>query len=73
MKVAIVGSRNINDKKLVYNFIKECHEFDSEYDKIISGGAKGVDTIAEEFGKENKIRTIIFLPDWQKFGELTQR
>lgn len=68
MKVAIVGSRSINNEDLVINFIKEIHDFDPIYDKIVSGGARGVDTIAEKFAKENNIRTIIFVPDWKKYG-----
>lgn len=69
MKVAIVGSRSINDENLVIDFINECHEFDKTYDKIISGGMKGVDSIAEKFAKENKIRTTIFVPNWEKYGD----
>jgi predicted Rossmann fold nucleotide-binding protein DprA/Smf involved in DNA uptake len=68
MKVAIVGSRTINDEKLVIDFINECHSFDTNYDKIISGGARGVDTIAEKYAKTNCIRTVIFTPDWDKYG-----
>lgn len=69
MKIAIVGSRSILDEKLVVDFILECHEFDTEYDKIISGGAKGVDTIAENFAKKYNIKTIIYKPEWDKYGK----
>lgn len=69
MKIAIVGSRTISDTELVIKFILECHEFDLEYDTIISGGARGVDTIAENFAKRYKIKTKIFKPQWDKYGK----
>lgn len=69
MKVAIVGSRTINDKELIWNFMEECHKFNPEVDKIISGGARGVDSIAEEYAKIHKIKTCIFKPDWETFGK----
>lgn len=69
MKIAIVGSRSISDEKLVIEFILACHEFDTEYDKIISGGARGVDTIVENFAKKYNIKTKIFKPQWDKYGK----
>lgn len=69
MKVAVVGSRSITDEKLVIDFIKECHEWNNHYDKLISGGTSGVDSIAEKFAKDNKINTTILRPCWEKFGE----
>lgn len=69
MKIAIVGSRSINNEELVVNFINECLPDLSIVNLIISGGAKGVDTIAESFAKRNKIKTKIFLPDWNTYGK----
>lgn len=68
MKVAVVGSRSINDRNLIISFIEESHSFDKQYDKLISGGARGVDTIAEDYAKSKGIRTVIFYPDWEKYG-----
>lgn len=69
MKIAIVGSRSITDKELVWSFMEECHQFNPELDKIVSGGARGVDSFAEEYAKIHKIRTCIFKPDWEKYGK----
>lgn len=69
MKIAIVGSRTINDEQLVFDFISECYDFDNRYDKIISGGARGVDKLAEKFAGQNDIKTVIFLPQWDKYGK----
>lgn len=67
MKVAVVGSRNIDS----YSLVKE--ELDIIFNNmnvgtIISGGAKGVDSLAERYARENKIPFIEILPDWRKHG-----
>lgn len=64
-RLAVVGSRTITD----YNFVKGL--LDKQKDNIsliVSGGAKGVDTLAEQWANENEIPTKIFLPDWNTYG-----
>lgn len=68
MKVAIVGSKSISNENLINNYISECLTDLSNIDLIISGGAKGVDTIAELFAKNHNIKTKIFYPNWEKYG-----
>lgn len=65
MKVAIVGSRTFNNKKKIENIIKE---FANDYKdlEIVSGGAKGVDTLAEQVANEMGLKFIIFLPLFKK-------
>ena len=67
MKLAIVGSRSIT------NYEKISEEIDIFIDEIpeviISGGAKGVDSLAEKYAYENNIEILIFKPDWKKFGK----
>ena len=36
---------------------------------IVSGGAFGADKLAERYAKEKEIETLIFLPDWKKYGK----
>jgi hypothetical protein len=36
---------------------------------LVSGGAKGADTLGERYAKEHNIETKIFLPDWEKYGK----
>ena len=36
---------------------------------IVSGGAKGADSLSERWAKENNIETLIFIPDWNKHGK----
>jgi hypothetical protein len=66
MKVAVVGSRTFND----YNLLKET--LDKLYPKIsliVSGGAKGADSLAERYAQEEGIPTLVFKPEWKKYGK----
>jgi hypothetical protein len=59
-KVAIVGSRNCNDKLLVFNILDLF--FNQDWN-IISGGASGVDTFAEEYAKIHNLNIKIIRPN----------
>lgn len=37
-------------------------------DTIISGGAKGADTLARQFANEHNLELIEFIPDYKKYG-----
>ena len=65
MNIAIIGSREFND----YNFLeKNILEIivnnNIEITKIISGGAKGADKLAEIYSNKYKIPKEVILPDW---------
>lgn len=62
MKLAIIGSRNIQDFDLSLVVPTSTAE-------IISGGAKGVDTIARRFAEERGIKLTEFLPEYSKYGK----
>ena len=68
MKIAIVGSRTFND---YYYFGDELlrRVSLSDMDVIISGGAKGVDKLAEDFAKANDIPFKEFKANWEKYGK----
>jgi len=73
IKLAIVGSRSILDEKQV-NSIIESTIFDlicdgAEITHIVSGGAVGVDTIAEKYADNMRINKIIIKPDWDRDGK----
>lgn len=65
MKVAIVGSRDFKNKDLLdekmQTIIKE-----NKISLIISGGAKGADTLGVQWANKNKIETKVFNPDFKK-------
>jgi len=58
-KVAIVGSREFNEREFIEDFIRSLGQVE-----IVSGGARGVDTIAEEVAKELGLPVTIFRPDF---------
>lgn len=67
MKIAVIGSRTFDNYELL------CKSLDTFYPKItqiISGGALGADSLAERFAKEQGISTLIFKPDWEKYGKV---
>lgn len=62
MKIMIAGSRSITDFDLT-EYIPE------DTTLIISGGAKGIDTLAEEYADKHKISKLIMRPDYKKYGK----
>ena len=63
MNVAVVGSRTFDDYQILKQVLDEL-----KISKIISGGARGADLLAEKYAKEFKLETKIFLLNWKKFG-----
>lgn len=63
--IAIVGSRTITDKDFVFKHLSEMVPVDSI---VTSGGAKGVDSLGEEFCKLHNIKFVKHEPDWEKDG-----
>lgn len=59
MKVGVIGSRNFND----YNLLKSVLD-DLDISVIISGGAKGADSLAELWASDNNVKTEIYKPNW---------
>lgn len=61
MRIAIVGSRNLNITNLEQYLPNDVTE-------IISGGAKGIDTSAREFAIKNNIKLTEIFPEYEKYG-----
>ena len=64
MKSAVVGSRTFNS----YNYLKKVLQ-SLEITAIISGGARGADTLARQYALENKIHLTEILPNWNLHGK----
>ena len=64
MKVEVIGSRGFNDYELVVKTLSNLH-----ITLLVSGGAKGADTLGEKYANEHDIPTLIFKPDWEKHGK----
>jgi len=76
LKLAVVGSRSCSDDMLIIEYLtyisvlwEDPKQEDSFRMELVSGGAKGPDTIAERWAKVCRIPTKIFLPDWDKYGK----
>ena len=61
IKLLIVGSRSIEDFDLL-GYIPP------ETDLIISGGASGIDSIAERFADKHKISKLVLRPQYKIYG-----
>lgn len=62
MKVAVVGSRSIT-KADISRYIPP------DTDLIISGGAIGVDKLAEEYADKKGIKKLILYPEYELYGK----
>ena len=60
MKIAIAGSRTIQSIDLA--------PYVSEGDEIVSGGAKGVDSLAAAYARAHGHTLTEFLPDYARYG-----
>ena len=60
MKLAIIGSRNLEVQNLG-------DYLPSTVTEIVSGGARGIDTVAATYAKQNGITLTEFLPDYQRY------
>lgn len=72
LRIIIAGSRNFNDyellKKEVINIVKNSSK-PKQFIKIISGRARGADTLGECFAKEFGLEIKEFPADWDRLGK----
>ncbi len=67
--LAVVGSRSFT----VYSVLEESLEQweqdnDVKIDTIVSGGARGTDTLAVQYARSNGLMLIEYLPDYEKYS-----
>jgi hypothetical protein len=68
MNIAIVGGRDFNDYTLLKESILAYIDAHEKPENIVSGGAKGADTLAAQFAAEMGIPLLIFNPNYQRYG-----
>lgn len=68
MRLAIIGSRNFNDYQIFTRILNQLRNVE-DITSIISGGAKGADTLAEKYALDNNIPITIFPADWNTHGK----
>jgi hypothetical protein len=67
-RLAVIGSRSFNDYKVAKAVLDDCHK-NVGITSIVSGGAKGADSLGARWAHENEIELILYLPDWERFGK----
>ena len=65
MKAAVVGSRHYDN----YKEVKRVLDTYPNIEMIISGGAKGVDSLADKYAREHGITFMMFPAEWDKYGK----
>ena len=68
MKIIIAGSRTIINMNLLIKAIKLSSFEITSTDEIVSGGARGIDSLGEKYAKQHNIKLTIFKPNWNKYG-----
>ena len=68
MKVAVIGSRDFNDRDRLFAELDALQKAEGAFLVIVSGGAKGADSLAAEYAKERDIVLYVIEPDWQRYG-----
>lgn len=65
----VVGSRGFNDYQLMCNVLDYLLQ-NKKYIEIVSGGAKGADSLAERYANEHpNCRLKVFPANWDKYGK----
>lgn len=68
MRCIIAGGREITSYLYVENAIKQCPWY-YKITEIVSGTARGVDSLGEHWAYRNDLLIKRFAPDWDKFGK----
>jgi hypothetical protein len=71
VRVGVSGSRTIKDREFVFQQLDwYLSRLKMDYELILlHGGAKGFDSLCESWAKKNKIKTEIYLPDYNKYNK----
>lgn len=67
VRLAIVGGRDFSD----YPYMQECLrklQQENTVLQVVSGGARGADSLGERYADENGIPKHIFQAEWDKYG-----
>ena len=69
IKLVIFGSRNITNEKYLLLAFKRSGINIEDIKEIVSGGARGADTLGELFAIKHHLPIIRLLPNWDKHGK----
>lgn len=69
MNLAIIGSREMNDEELFKKGLAQAIELWGTPQEVVSGGARGADTLGERWARKHGIPVRVFKPDWLRHGK----
>jgi len=73
MKLIVAGSRSITDREMVFSKLDQITEHylanHPEEIEVVSGGARGVDELGEQWAKARGFRLTVFPAQWAKHGK----
>jgi len=72
MRLAIIGSRSFDNYDLLSSILWDLlhvRRGDIPQDIIISGGARGADSLAKKYAEEEKLEYIEYPAEWSKYGK----
>ena len=68
-RIIIAGSRDFDDRTFAFPRISHMLSRVPDGLEIISGGARGADTIGEEWAAQNKVQCVRFPAQWDQYGK----
>ena len=68
MKLIVAGSRSIASSIVVFRAIDRVRKI-IDVTEIVSGAAKGVDSLGEAYAKANGLAVHVFPADWDQYGK----
>lgn len=66
MKCVIAGSRTITDYELIHEAFTLC-DWRDRITEIVSGAARGVDTLGEQLAHNKRLKLARFPADWDRY------
>jgi YspA, cpYpsA-related SLOG family len=68
LRVLVCGGRDWHDVELVEGALNRIYAARGPFDRLIHGGARGVDRIAGKWARQNGVLEWDFLPEWHRAG-----
>ena len=68
-RLAIVGSRHFTDQQYVDRIMAAYTAEHGMPSLVVSGGARGVDRLAEGWARQHRVAVRIFGAEWQRYGK----
>ena len=68
MKYIIAGGRDFNNRNVLYKILNE-NRYSENITEIVSGDARGADTLGAEWANVNGIRLTHFPAKWEIYGK----